>query len=84
MVSCGTLLSYWVCFVPRSFAIGLGLNAPANGFDRNSTSFEDPSDERRLIELSAPESSVIMGFDLAMNVRFLASVVPDREGQKHA
>ena len=61
----------------------LGLNVPANSFYRDGAAFEHTSQGRRSMQLSAPEYLALPSVDLALNVKVIASIVQNRESQKH-
>ena len=62
----------------------LGLNVPANSFDRDGAPFEHTSQGRRSMQLGTPEHFAPTSVDLALDVKAIASVVQNRKSQKHA
>jgi hypothetical protein len=74
----------WSVSRPDLLQQDFGLNVPANGFDRDSTSIEDASRGRRAMEFCTPESHVAANIDIAMNLKILTSIVLKREVQTHA
>jgi hypothetical protein len=82
---CGTLLCpNWSVTCADFLPQDLRLDVPANGLDRHGAAFEQTSQRRGPIELSAPEDPVFTSVSLALNVKALVSIVVDRESNKHA
>jgi hypothetical protein len=61
----------------------LGLNVPANSLDRDGAPLEHTSYRIRPSQFSAPRYLAPPIIDLALNVKVFASIVQNRESQKH-